>query len=234
MSKRTYFGKDLEAMSFAKNYHQWIIDELTLYLGDNVAEVGAGTGNFSEYLLNAKVKTLAAFEPSTNMFEVLQDKYSKNIKVDAINDFFETQSMNHIESFDSVCYINVLEHIEDDREALFHAYKTLRKNGYLLIFVPALSFLYSDLDKKVGHFRRYSKSQLVNTVLSAGFSIEKLKYFDIAGIVPWYIAFVLLKKTTTEGNVSIYDKLVVPIMRRIEHIIPPLIGKNLILVARKT
>jgi SAM-dependent methyltransferase len=233
MSKKIYFGKDLEAMSFAQNYHKWILDEISPYLGNNVAEVGAGTGNFTEFLLGSNIKHLVAFEPSDNMFVLLKKKYAKNSKVNTVNNFFEDLSMNYIDAFDSVCYVNVLEHIKDDREALSHAYKTLRKNGHILIFVPALAFLYSNLDKKVGHYRRYSKIELINTVLSVGFSIEKVKYFDIAGIIPWYIAFVLLKQTTTEGNVSMYDKVVVPIMRKIEHNITPIIGKNLILVGRK-
>ena len=51
--KQAYFGKDLEAMSFAVNYHQWIVDEFAPYLGSEVAEIGAGTGNFSAFLLDA-------------------------------------------------------------------------------------------------------------------------------------------------------------------------------------
>ena len=233
MSERTYFGKDLEAMSFAKNYHEWIIGEFSQYIGEDVAEVGAGMGNFSDYLLGAKIKNLVAFEPSDNMFSVFEKKYYQHTNVTAVNDFFEEQSDNYIGSFDSVCYVNVLEHIEDDCVALSHAYKALRKNGSILIFVPALPFLYSNLDEKVGHYRRYSKTKLVSAVSSAGFSISKVKYFDIAGIIPWYIAFVLLRQTTTEGNVLVYDRLIVPIMRKVESTVTPIIGKNLVLVGRK-
>ncbi len=233
MSARTYFGKDLEAMTFAKNYHKWIVDEFFYYLGENVAEVGAGIGNFSDFLLDAGIRKLVAFEPSINMFDVYEKKYSQNKNVTAVNSFFEEQSENYINTFDSVCYVNVLEHIENDKEALRHAHKTLRKDGHILIFVPALSFLYSNLDKKVGHFRRYSKNSLIEVVNSAKFSIKEVRYFDIAGIIPWYIFFVLLKKTTTEGNVSAYDRFVVPVMRKIEGIIPPFIGKNLLLVGKK-
>ena len=131
-------------------------------------------------------------------------------------------------------YVNVLEHIEDDERELRFAYKTIKPNGRILIFVPALSWLYSELDRKVGHFRRYHKQELKETVQRAGFSVEALRYFDIAGIIPWYIAFVLLKRTTTGNNVSLYDTLVVPPMRAFEKLIPPPIGKNLLLVGQKT
>ena len=233
MQNKSYFGKDLEAMSFAHNYHKWIVDEIAPYLGKNVAEIGAGMGNFTEYLLTRNLTRLMAFEPSDNMYKVLQEKYASNKCVTTVNNFFEEKSADYLDAFDSVCYINVLEHIENDKEALSHAYKTLRNNGHIIVFVPALQFLFSDLDRKVGHFRRYSKFGLVNIVQSVGFSIERVKYFDIVGIIPWYIAFVLLKQTTTEGNVSLYDKLVVPIMRKVEHVMTPVIGKNLLLIGKK-
>jgi SAM-dependent methyltransferase len=233
-SEKKYFGKDLEAMSFAENYHQWILDEFRPYLGERVAEVGAGTGNFSAFLLQAGVKQLSAFEPFGNMHTLLSQRFADDRRVDPINTFFEETSQKYPKQFDAVCYVNVLEHIEDDLAALRHARATMKDEGHLLVFVPALSFLYSDLDRKVGHFRRYSKAQLENVVRDAGFSIRTLKYFDIMGIIPWYVAFVVMKKTTTSANVSLYDRLVVPTMRRVESLATPFIGKNLILVAQKT
>lgn len=228
-----YFGKDLEAMSFAYNYHKWILEEFTPYLGAHVAEVGAGMGHFSEFLLETQINHLTTFEPSENMYPVLENNFAHHNNVDTIHAFFEDQSHQYNQSFDSICYVNGLEHIEKDREALTHAYKTLQQNGHILIFVPALSFLYSNFDKAVGHYRRYSKKELVDVVSAAGFSIKKINYFDIAGIIPWYVAFVLLKQTTTESNVSLYDTWVVPIMKKVERIIPPIIGKNLILIGQK-
>jgi len=228
-----YFGKDLEAMSFAQNYHTWILEEFAPYLGEKMAEIGAGMGSFSDFLLTAGVKELTAFEPSSNMFPLLEEKFSSNSNVETYDAFFEDKSHLFTNSFDSICYINVLEHIEDEKEAMQHAYNSLRPGGHLLIFVPALSFLYSDLDKKLGHFRRYSKKNLVETVSSAGFTIKKAKYFDIAGIIPWYLVFVLLKRIPTTSSVSAYDKLVVPIMKRVEKILTPPVGKNLVLIGQK-
>jgi len=183
--------------------------------------------------LRSNLAQLVAFEPSDNMYKLLEKKYSTAERVTTINSFFEEKSVDFVGAFDSVCYINVLEHIEDDREALTHAYRSLKNNGHVVIFAPALKFLYSNLDQKVGHYRRYSKSEIIDSVTSVGFRIEHVKYFDIAGIIPWYIAFVLLKQTTTEGNVSLYDKLVVPIMRKVEQVIPPIVGKNILLIGQK-
>ncbi len=229
-----YYGRDLEAMSFARNYHQWIMDEFRPYLSDDVAEIGAGTGNFSEFIVDAGVKRLVALEPSANMYPLLQRRFEKGARVETANSSLKDYLQGYKSSFDSMLYVNVLEHIENDRQELFYAYEAIKRGGYLLIFVPALSWLYSDLDQKVGHYRRYYRDELAKRVEGAGFLIIKIKYFDIVGIIPWYISFVLLKKSITGGSVSLYDKLVVPMMRIIEKAITPPIGKNLLLIGKKT
>lgn len=232
-SNPQYFGKDLEAMAFARNYHQWIADEFTPYLGESVAEIGAGTGNFSDFLLRAGVRQLSAFEPSTNMYPLLVEKFADDERVDTFDEMFEAASSRFQNKFDAVVYVNVLEHIENDTLALSHAFNTLKPNGRLLVFVPALQFLYSELDRKVGHFRRYDKQGLLDVVRRSGFQVDHIRYFDILGIIPWYVAFTLLKKTTTASNVSIYDSLAVPMMRRIERLVRPPVGKNLLLIAHR-
>lgn len=226
-----YFGKDLEAMSFARNYHKWILSEFLPFLGSSVAEVGAGTGNFSTLILETSISNLQAFEPSQNMYPLLQEAVSQDRRAKAINDFFDRANTG--ERFDSILYVNVLEHIENDALELLNAHEALNSNGHLLIFVPALPWLYSDLDRQVGHFRRYMKKDIVELVQRSGFSIIKARYFDVAGIVPWYINFVLLKNQIGGGSVSLYDRSIVPLMRVIEGLVTPPIGKNVLLVAKK-
>jgi SAM-dependent methyltransferase len=226
-----YFGKDLEAMSFAKNYHEWIVAEFLPYLRGEVAEVGAGTGNLSKLLLNSEVKFIRAFEPSRNMYVLLEKALGQERRVMPIHGFFDGATTR--ERFDTIVYVNVLEHIEDDLSELRNAHRALHATGHLLVFVPALSWLYSDLDRQVGHFRRYEKNQLVRLVEAAGFSVVKARYFDIAGILPWYVNFVIFKNSIGSRSVSLYDKFVVPVMRRIERALPPPVGKNVLLVARR-
>jgi SAM-dependent methyltransferase len=230
-----YFGRDLEAMSFVVNYHNWIIDEFKPYFGASVAEVGAGTGNFTKLLIssNANIKCLVAFEPSSNMYPLLEESLAGVKQIKTINCFFSDKYDKSEKGFDSVMYINVLEHTEGDEKELSYVYQSLKSGGHALVFVPALSWLYGDLDKKLGHYRRYHKRELITLVKSAGFNIVRVKYLDFAGIIPWYVAFVLLKRSITGSNVSLYDKLVIPLMRRIERIITPPIGKNLLLVGKK-
>jgi SAM-dependent methyltransferase len=227
-----YPGKELEAMAFAENYHRWIIDEFEPYLGDSVAEVGAGIGSVSKLLLAKPIRRLVAFEPSHNMYPVLERELRPEERAKAINDFFSPRYTQ--EGFDSVVYINVLEHIQEDRTELANALEALKSKGHLLLFVPALTWLYSDLDKQMGHFRRYGKNALGRLVGEAGFSLVRARYFDLVGIIPWYVNFVLLQRSFTKGSVFLYDKFVVPTMRQIEGVVPPPFGKNVLLIGKKT
>lgn len=227
----TYPGKELEALSVAVNYHRWIVEEIEPYLGKTVAEVGAGVGSVSQLILEKDVARLLAFEPSSNLYPMLEENLAAEKRARTINDFF---SPRYESELDSVLYINVLEHIEDDRAELRRALAALKPGGHLVIFVPALSWLYSDFDRQIGHYRRYTKSGLCRLVEDAGFSLTKVRYFDVAGIIPWYVNFVLLRNSIGSRSVSLYDRLVVPVMRVAERLIPPPIGKNVLLVARKS
>ena len=229
-----YFGRDLEAMAFARNYHRWIADELAPFLGSRVAEVGAGSGNFSQLLLATPgVAELHAFEPSANMYPLLQAQLARFANARSTNGFFGDHAAEHRQAFDSICYVNVLEHVALDGDELRQASIALRPGGHLLVFVPALPWLFSKLDQDLGHHRRYRKAELVSVVESAGLEVSRVKYFDLPGVLPWFVAFVLLGRTLTGGSVSLYDRLLVPLTRRLEGAIEPPLGKNLLLVARK-
>ncbi len=229
-----YPGKDLEAMSFARNYHIWIIDTFKPFLSGIVAEIGAGSGNFSKLLLEClPAIRLVAFEPSLNMYQELKAVSEREPRLRTFNSFFGTKIHEFQRSFDTVLYVNVLEHIENDREELDLARSSLKPGGHICIFVPALPFLYSELDASIGHVRRYTKQQLVALVKSAGLKINCVRYMDIAGILPWYLVFVLMKRKMTGNKVSLYDRIAVPPMRIIEAMIPMPVGKNLILVAER-
>jgi SAM-dependent methyltransferase len=226
-----YPGRELEAMSFAANYHRWIVGEVAPFLGRRVAEVGAGIGSVSALLLEQPIERLEAYEPSANMFPQLAARLAGEPRARPVNAFFGAEAPS--QPFDSVAYINVLEHIGDDRGELGRAFAAIRPGGHLLVFVPALAWLYSDFDRRIGHARRYSRAGLVELARTAGFEVLRARYFDLAGVLPWYVNFVLLRRGLGAGGVALYDRLVVPPMRRLEGWVAPPFGKNLLLVARR-
>jgi SAM-dependent methyltransferase len=226
-----YPGKELEAMAAAENYRRWIVDTFAPYLGKDVAEVGAGIGSVSRLLLELPIERLAAFEPSANMFPLLAEAVRGDARASTVNGVFDALQAGR--GYDAVLYVNVLEHVEHEREELAAAHAALRPGGHLLVFVPALAWLYSDFDREVGHFRRYSRDALERVVAHAGFEVVEARWFDVAGIVPWYVHFTVLGRSMGRGSVSLYDRLVVPVMRAVEKLSPPPIGKNIALVARR-
>lgn len=236
--KIIYVGKDLEAMSFAVNYHKWILDEFRPFLGKRVVEVGAGTGSFSELLLQENLDSLSLVEPS-DMFESLQANVSQiknNAKIDFYKSIFSAvaSEISDKQKPDSIIYVNVLEHIEDDVSELEHIYRTLSKGGRCFVFVPALMSLYGEFDRKIGHFRRYTKQEVEEKCQSAGFKVLKSKYFDFAGIIPWFVKYKMLKSDSLDsGAVTLYDKMAIPFVRGMEKIVNVPLGKNVLLVAEK-
>jgi hypothetical protein len=236
--KVEYAGKDLEAMAFAKAYHRWLFDLIHPFLGKHLIEVGAGTGSFSKMLLESGPESLTLVEPSSMFSElkttVLPTRTGTTINL--YNNIFseiadEIRSANQP---DSILYINVMEHIEDDRSELRIVHNTLAAKGRIFVFVPALPLLFSNFDRHIGHFRRYTRKELKEKCEQAGFKLLLLRWFDMAGALPWLIKYRVLKSLKVEpGAVHAYDRLVVPVMRPIENLIHPPLGKNLLLIAEK-
>jgi SAM-dependent methyltransferase len=234
-----YAGRDLESMSLARNYHRWILDLFAPHLGRRVVEVGAGTGSFSELLLAREPESLTLVEPSEGMHRLLVEHVGRiptRARVRIHNDTFArvARRMTEEERPDSVIYVNVLEHVEDDEAELRLVAGALAPGGRALIFVPAFQWLYGSFDRQVGHRRRYTRGGLAAKCERAGFRVVKSAYFDAAGVLPWWLKYRVLRSEKMEpAAVRFYDSFCVPLLRRVEALIPPPVGKNVLLVAEK-
>ncbi|MCA1605715.1 MAG: class I SAM-dependent methyltransferase [Acidobacteria bacterium] len=235
-----YPGRELEAMAQAANYHRWILDTFKPYLGRNLVEVGAGIGSFSELILKLhQCETLSLVEPSNAMYGELAARAQQlktSTKVRAYHStFIEAAPQIKLQQLpDSIIYVNVLEHVADDERELKAIHQTLADAGRVFLFVPALSWLYGAFDERVGHFRRYSKRELEEKLGRTGFKVILSTYFDFAGIAPWWLKYCLLKSVTMNpGGVRFYDRFIVPAARRVESIVSPPLGKNIIAIAEK-
>lgn len=229
-----YAADDLETMREAKRYGAHLFRLFRPYVGRRVLEVGCGIGTMTRRLTEVSDLVLG-IEPNPHCADLVRDEMRNEPKFSLRTCHLEECDLAELaaQQFDTVFCVNVLEHIEDDRGELGRALAAIRPGGHLLVFVPALAWLYSDFDRRIGHARRYSRAGLVALVRAAGFEVVRARYFDLAGVLPWYVNFVLLRRGLGAGGVALYDRLVVPPMRRLEGWIAPPLGKNLLMVARK-
>lgn len=232
-----YEGHELGALEQAKNYYDWLLDEFDSGLQGKILEVGAGTGTLSEILLTRSCDHLVCLEPAGNLVPILRHRLqhfiNKGSSVECIANTFDRYCESAVDgSVDSIVCINVLEHIDDDLNALREMRRLLQTGGSLCLFVPALPFIYGTLDEVFGHYRRYTKPGLRALTQQAGFKVKKLKYFNLPGSLAWLLMGRVLRwKSWDESPVRWYDQLIVPSVRTIESLCAPPFGQSLLLIA---
>ena len=150
-----YQGWELKHFDKAHNFRNYQLSLIKSYLKGSTVEIGPGNGtNFKYY--NKLVKEVTFFEPEKSLFDNLKKKF-KNKKI-KINNFFFKRKKNF---YDTILYFDVIEHIKKNNDEINNAIFSLKKNGHLIIIVPAFNFLYSKFDKDIGHFRRYRKKDFL-------------------------------------------------------------------------
>jgi 2-polyprenyl-3-methyl-5-hydroxy-6-metoxy-1,4-benzoquinol methylase len=225
----TYTGSDnLEIMAAAVNYNNFLMTLLSDYIQPKfrILDIGAGIGTFAKKLRDEGYNVLC-FEPDEIQAELIK---SNGLPV--------ASSIKEIElsSLDFIYSLNVLEHIEDDLDALTQWLALLKPGGRMLLYVPAFQILYSSMDKKVGHFRRYNKEELIRKSKAAGFDIIRAEYADSLG----FFASLMYKYFNNgSGDINhralvFYDRIFFPISRFLDFFMNTIMGKNLyIIVERK-
>nr|MBI3612480.1 class I SAM-dependent methyltransferase [Nitrospirota bacterium] len=220
-------------MAEAENYRRWILRHFAPYLGTRVLEVGAGMGAFSWLLLReTRPMELILVEPADNLGALLRQRFAEEHRVTVVPGYLDQLAGSA--PVDSVVLVNVLEHIENDAEALRVIWDLLVPGGTLLLFVPALPWLYGSLDRAFGHARRYSKPALAHTLDRIGYDTLDLRYFNLLGVGFWLLAGRIFRRQTLHPRgVRLYDRWVLPWLLKLESSWPPPIGQSLLVVARK-
>ena len=233
-AQTVYEGRDLEILAVLPNYHDWIIDSFRPWLRGRAMEIGAGIGTISRKLL-AYVEHLDFVEPSANLAPMLSPSLTENKNVSFYFESLEDRLPQlGSETYDSIVMVNVLEHIENDDDALNQIFSVLKPGGHLLLFVPAMAFLFSEIDRIHGHYRRYHLGPLAEQLENSGFHIVSKRYFDMAGVLPWWLINTIGKKTDFDPKMmAIYDRFVIPVSRLFERWVSPPLGRNIIIVAEK-
>jgi SAM-dependent methyltransferase len=217
---------NLEVMQEAVRYNRFLLNLVLKHAPayGAVMDFGAGGGEFAKPV--AARRALTAVEPDAFLRSQLASR-----GIHAV----ENATSLPDATFEYVYTLNVLEHIDDDMAALRSIHDKLTTRGKLLVYVPAFPVLYSAMDSKVGHVRRYTRGDLTSKVTAAGFVIETVEYVDCVG----FLASLFFKAVSNSSgdlsarSIRIYDRLAFPLSRALDGITKRLFGKNLLVVAHK-
>ncbi len=156
----------------------------SLIRGSSVLDVGAG-GGFLVELLTRKGRRVIGIEPNMRLIELAKNRNGTlDIRPGGIDTIHSVVS----DTFDSAIFIDVLEHLEDDKKGLRNVRMLLKEGGIVIAVVPAYQWLYGRRDRKYGHFRRYSKSGLKDLLISAGFEPRVIRYWNTLGVLPYWFS----------------------------------------------
>ena len=227
----------LHVLSHAEAFNQWMYSVIASYTKKNILEIGSGLGNISKFFIE-KGATITLSDIHEFYLDELKEKFEhfSNVKgllsVDLQKKDFEKNYIDLLQKFDTVFLLNVLEHLEDDVYAIQNCNYLLKKSGILIILVPAYSFLFSEMDKQLNHFRRYTAKQLVKKITDNGFEIQKSFYFNAMGVPAWLYGKLRRFKKLPTGEMKLYNKLV-PLGKALDKLIFHRIGLSAIVVAVK-
>lgn len=218
----------LESMSQAVWYNRWTLNKFKKYLKGDILEVGCGIGNFTKSL-----------KEYGNVFSIDIDKsYIDEVKklINGKAGFGDIETGKYFfgdKLFDSIVCINVLEHIKRDNQALKNLYKLLKKEGCLILLVPAHTFLFGKIDESIGHIRRYAKEELVKQLEGFGFRVLNCRKVNFLGALGWFVAGKILGKSSVdEDRIKIFN-LLAPFILPLEDLIEPPVGTSILIIAQK-
>jgi SAM-dependent methyltransferase len=233
MAKNDPLSESIFLLQDTKNYNNWIYDNIKSFIGQNVLEVGCGIGNITDFLIEKHAK-VTGIDIEKDFVDSALEKYCgrKNVKI-IHGDFLKLSNLkkNH---YDTVVMLNVLEHIKADGRVMQKIYSSLKKGGMAVILVPAMRFAYGELDRELGHYKRYEKNDMKKLFEDAGLKPERMFYMNFIGAFGWALNSRLFKRRSfPRRQTRIFDMFIVPVLKPLEALIRPPVGQSLIAVAKK-
>tara|TARA_B110001454_G_scaffold201584_1_gene208062 strand:- start:419 stop:1126 length:708 start_codon:yes stop_codon:yes gene_type:complete len=225
----TYPEKITEVFDGADFHIKYCLSFIKRYLHGDTLEVGAGCGSFTRHYENKKISSITLTEKDKKNILTLSEKFKNDKKIKVVNKYV----YNLVKKFDVILYLHVLEHIKDDHSEIKVAIKRLKKNGSLIILVPAHNKMYSNLDKIAGHYRRYELNFFQKKFKSLR-QID-LKYLDSSGYVLYFLNKLMFKKEKypSKFKIFIWDKFFTPVSIILDFILRYRFGKCILAVYKK-
>jgi SAM-dependent methyltransferase len=234
MTDQAYIGSELELFAAAKRWKLYLRRQIAPYLGPDVLEVGAGIGGTTKALCRDDHHSWVCLEPD----RALLAQVSQAIEAGELPCFCRPvvgtlDDVRDLAPFDTLLYIDVLEHIEDDLGQLAQASRCLKPGGYLVVLSPAHPFLYSPFDRAIGHYRRYTRRSL-RALNPRGMELTRIRYLDSAGMLASLgNRLVLNQSMPTPRQIAFWDRFLVRPSTVLDPLLGFRIGKSVLGIWRK-
>jgi 2-polyprenyl-3-methyl-5-hydroxy-6-metoxy-1,4-benzoquinol methylase len=234
MSHNEYIGEELELFARAKNWKCYWASLCAPYLGDEVLEVGAGIGGTTRVLCTRPHRRWVCLEPDQRLAAQLEAAQGRGdvpvacqVKVGTLAD------LPADERFDSILYIDVVEHIAADAAELRLAAEHLKEGGVMIVLSPAHQWLYTAFDKTIGHYRRYSRTTLA-AAMPPGLERVRLIYLDAVGMLASMgNRFLLRSGQPTHQQIQLWDRVMVRASRWVDPLLGRRVGKSVLGIYRR-
>ncbi|GIJ51985.1 methyltransferase [Virgisporangium aliadipatigenens] len=219
----------LEGLAMCKNHRKWFVNFAVPYLGDHPVEVSAGTGDYAEEW-RAHVPRMTVTEAEPDRIVALKERFSDDANMDVKELLLPATEPG---DYSAAVSYNVLEHIDEDVDALRSMGELVRPGGHVIIVVPAFQWAMSPADIATGHVRRYTKKSMRAAMEAAGLEIVKLHYANTLGLFGYVFTTKILRLMPGPGKlVLVYDRFVAPLTRLAERIVTPPFGQSVVAIAR--
>ncbi len=223
-----YPSEATEKFDNAKFHRKYCMSFVKKFIQGEVLEVGAGCGSFTRDYFNSNLNITLTETDQKNYEDLKKFFYKKNNVTISNNKIFDIDK-----KFDTILYLHVLEHIEEDRKELENAYEKLKKGGRLIIMVPKHQKLYSNFDKAIGHFRRYELDFFEKNLINL--ERKLLISLDSVGYILYFLNKIFFKNETFPSylKIFIWDKIFTPFTILLDFFTNYRFGKCIVAVYKK-
>jgi SAM-dependent methyltransferase len=235
----SYVGSELDLFATATTWKAYVRRQVAPYLGRDVLEVGAGQGGTTRALVAAahpQARRWVGLEPDAE----LAGRLARAVEAGELPGYCEArvgtlEAIDEGDPFDTLLYMDVLEHIEDDRAELARAAARLRPGGFVVVLSPAHPWLFTPFDRAIGHHRRYTlKTLRAAAPPDGGLEPVRMRYLDSVGMLASLgNRLVLRSAMPNPRQIAVWDRLMVPCSRVLDPLTGYLVGKSVLGVWRK-
>ncbi len=230
MPELGYVGSELDLFAGVHHWKSYWADQIRPFLAGDVLEVGAGIGSNAGYLRHAGTGRHVCLEPDSKLAAKIREGHQA-FPCDVVCGTL--RSLREEPSFETIVYVDVLEHVEDDRAELVHASRLLKPGGRVIVVAPAHDWLFTPFDAAIGHYRRYDR-RMIRAISPAELELEVCRYLDAIGMILSGANRLLLRQSLpTARQLRFWDSVIVPLSRGLDPVLFHAFGKSILAVWRK-